>query len=152
MSGRPSPLALLMSMLCVFCMGGCAEPFIVMAGGALAGEEADPPPDWSEFADEEIVQLETRPDDPYSINIWMIADGADVYVATGDGPTRWTRHIEQNPDVRLRIQGKLYDLEAYRVLDKTEKLRIGQQYVSKYDVDDDNNWVEDGQLFRLDRR
>ncbi|MEM8766518.1 MAG: hypothetical protein AAGE43_03680 [Pseudomonadota bacterium] len=133
-------------------LGGCAEPFIVMAGGELAGEETDPPADWDEFADEDIVQLETRPDDPYSINIWMIADGADVYVATGDGPTRWTRHIENNPDVRLRIQDRVYALEAYRVLDPTEKLRIGQQYVSKYDVDDDNNWVEEGQLFRLDRR
>ena len=71
-------------------LSGCAEPFIVMAGGQLSGEVTDPPADWSEFNDEEIIQLETRPEDPYSVNIWMIASGPDLYVATGDDPTRWS--------------------------------------------------------------
>jgi hypothetical protein len=133
-------------------MSGCAEPFIVMAGGELAGEVADPPVDWSEYNDEEIIQLETRPEDPYSVNIWMIARGPDLYVATGDDPTRWTRNIDENPDVRVRIQGVIYELEASRVEDLEEKTAIGTEYVAKYKVDDDDNWVQEGQLFRLDRR
>lgn len=133
-------------------LSGCAEPFIVMAGGELTGEVTDPPADWSEFNDEEIIQLETRPEDPYSVNIWMIASGPDLYVATGDDPTRWSRIIEENPDVRVRIRGRIYELEAYRVEDVEEKTAIGNEYVRKYKVDDDDNWVEEGQLFRLDRR
>ena len=133
-------------------LSGCAEPFIVMAGGQLSGEVTDPPADWSEFNDEEIIQLETRPEDPYSVNIWMIASGPDLYVATGDDPTRWSNILDENPDVRVRIRGRIYELEAYRVEDVEEKTAIGAEYVRKYDVDDDDNWVEEGQLFRLDRR
>ena len=131
---------------------GCAEPFIVMAGGELTGEVADPPVDWTEVSDEEIIQLETQPDDPYSVNIWMVGAGPDLYVATGDDPTNWTEHIDENSDVRVRIRGIIYELEATRVDDVEEKTRIGMEYVEKYDVDDDDNWVENGQLFRLDRR
>ena len=132
-------------------LSGCAEPFIVLAGGELSGEVVDPPIDWYEF-DEEIIQLETQPDDPYSINIWMVAVGPDLYVATGDDPTNWSEHIDRNPDVRVRIRGTIYELEATRVEDREEKLRIGMEYVRKYDVDEDDNWVQNGQLFRLDRR
>jgi hypothetical protein len=133
-------------------LAGCAEPFIVLAGDELSGEVTDPPTDWSAFADEEIIQLETQPDDPYSVNIWMVAQGPDLYVATGDDPTNWTRHIDENQDVRVRIRGMIYELAAVRVGDPEEKTRIGMEYVSKYDVDNDTNWVRDGQLFRLDRR
>jgi hypothetical protein len=131
---------------------GCAEPFIVLAGDELTGEISDPPVDWTELNEEEIIQLETRPDDPYSVNIWMIGHGPDLYIATGDDPTNWSENIDQNPDVRVRIRGTIYELEAHRVDDLEEKTRIGAEYVRKYDVDDDDNWVQNGQLFRLDRR
>ncbi len=131
---------------------GCAEPFIVLAGGELAGEVADPPADWTDLSEEEIIQLETRPEDPYSVNIWMVALGPDLYIATGDDPTNWTQHIDEDPDVRVRIRGVIYELEATRVTDMEEKLRVGMEYVRKLDVDEDDNWVQEGQLFRLDRR
>ena len=137
---------------CSTALSGCAEPFVVLAGGELAGKVEDPPVDWTPLNDEEIVQLETRPEDPYSVNIWMIGYGPDLYVATGDDPTGWSEHIDANPDVRVRIRGVIYELEARRVDDLEEKTRIGDEYVGKYDVDDDDNWVETGQLFRLDRR
>lgn len=133
-------------------LSGCDEPFIVMSGGALTGEVADPPVDWTELNSEEIVQLETQPEDPYSVNIWMIGKGPDLYVATGDDPTRWSRNIDENPDVRVRVRGMVYLLEAQRVEDRAEKEAIGAEYVTKYDVDGDDNWVQEGQLFRLDRR
>ncbi|MCP5110129.1 MAG: hypothetical protein GY953_04770 [bacterium] len=82
----------------------------------------------------------------------MIGKGPDVYVATGDDPTGWSEHLDRNPDVRLRVRGVVYELEAQRVVDLDEKLAIGDEYVQKYDVDADDNWVQDGQLFRLDRR
>jgi hypothetical protein len=147
---RPAVCLLLVAIAAT--LSGCAEPFIVMAGGELGGEVIDPPADWSAFNEEEIIQLETRPEDPYSVNIWMIARGPDLYVATGDDPTRWSRMLDENPDVRVRIRGQIYELEAYRVEDLEEKTAIGAEYVRKYDVDDDDNWVQEGQLFRLDRR
>lgn len=133
-------------------LAGCDEPFIVMSGGALTGEVTDPPPDWSPLNEVEVVQLETRPEDPYSVNVWMIASGQNLYVATGKGETRWTGYIADNPDVRVRVDGRIYELEAFRVVDETEKIAIGNEYVKKYGVDEDDNWVDEGRLYRLDRR
>lgn len=133
-------------------LAGCDEPFIVMSGGALSGEVADPPADWTPMNEIDVVQLETNPEDPYSVNVWMIASGPDIYVATGEGDTNWSENIDRNPDVRLRVDGTIYPLEAYRVLDQKEKAAIGAMYVEKYGVDDDDNWIQTGQLFRLDRR
>jgi hypothetical protein len=145
--GIPITLCLLLISL-----GGCAEPFIVMSGKSLAGTVSDPPVDWTEFNVTEIVQLETRPDDPYSVNIWMAAIGPDIYVATGDDDTNWSSHLNDDPDVRLRIGTTVYELEARRVLDTREKRAVASIYVEKYGLDADDNWVIDGQVFRLDRR
>ncbi len=132
-------------------LSGCDEPFIVMAGGQLTGEVTEPPADWTELNHVEIVQIETRPRDPYSVNVWMIGKGPHVYVATGEDDTRWTRNIDADPAVRLRVEGKIYPLTAHRVEDKREKRAIGLEYAKKYGVDDDDdNWVQNGQLFRLD--
>jgi len=133
-------------------LAGCDEPFIVMSGGALTGEVEDAPEDWTPLNEVAVVQLETRPEDPYSVNVWMIASGRDIYVATGKGETHWTRNIAENPDVRLRVGDKVYELEAYLVKDESEKIAIGNQYVKKYGVDEDDNWVDEGQLYRLERR
>ena len=142
----------LVLLLCLCCLAGCDEPFIVMSGDALSGDVTDPPADWEAFKAAEIVQLETNPADPYSINIWMVCIGPDIYVATGKDDTRWSRYIDEDPDVRLRIGQTLFELEATRVSDSRERVAVTTQYISKYDLDEDDNWVEDGQIFRLDRR
>lgn len=112
----------------------------------------DPPADWSALAHVQVVQLETRPAEPYSVNIWMVAVGPDIYIATGEDGTNWTGFIEDDPDVRLRIEDKVYELEASRVIDQQERDRVAAAYVAKYDLDADDNWVMTGQVFRLDRR
>lgn len=131
---------------------GCAEPFIVMSGGVLSGPVEDAPVDWTELNQVEIAQLETNPSEPYSVNIWLAGIGSNIYVATGDDDTNWTVHIADNPDVRLRIDGTIYELEAEKVSDSAEKQTVIAAYVEKYPLDEEDNWVQDGQVFRLDRR
>ncbi len=133
-------------------LGGCAEPFIVLSGSTLSGDIVDPPPSWADFSDVQIVQLETRPADPYSVNIWMAAIGPDIYIATGSDDTNWTEFIDAASDVRIRIDTRVYELEANRVTDPAERARVATEYVRKYDLDAEDNWVMDGQVFRLDRR
>ena len=133
-------------------LGACSEPFIVFSGGALKGEAADPPADWSILDNIPTVQLETQPEDPYSVNIWVAGIGADAYVATGDDPTNWTEHLDASRDVRLRVVYQVYPLEAVRVRDPDEQQRVAAVYVNKYGLDADDNWVMTGQVFRLDRR
>jgi len=133
-------------------LAGCDEPFIVLSGGALSGEVAAPPADWSAMDDVEIVQLETRPEDPYSVNIWTVALGPDLYIATGEDGTNWTKILKTDRDVRLRADGKIYQLRATPVVDPEERAAVAAAYVKKYSVDEDDNWVAVGQIFRLDRR
>jgi hypothetical protein len=136
----------------IFLLGACSEPFIVFAGGSLDGDVADPPSEWSILAEIETVQLETQPDDPYSVNVWAAAVASDVYIATGENGTTWSEHFDVNRDVRLRIDGQIFDLEAVRVDDPAELQRVSAAYVGKYGLERDDNWVTTGQVFRLDRR
>lgn len=140
------------SLFAMLLLGGCEEPFVVLPGDALHGNVTDPPADWSAFADLEIAQLETNPADPYSVNLWVAAIGSDMYVATGDDGTNWTEHIDADRDVRLRVDDNIYELEARRVNDPQEVARVAAEYVRKYNLDAEDNWVLEGQVFRLDRR
>jgi hypothetical protein len=136
----------------VFLLSACSEPFIVFAGDDLEGEVSDAPADWSILEDIDTAQLETQPDDPYSVNIWVAGIGSDAYVATGEDGTNWSEHIAVNHDVRLRVEDRIYELEAVRVHDATELNKVSRAYVKKYGLDADDNWVMTGQVFRLDRR
>lgn len=131
---------------------GCSEPFIVFAGGDLSGEVRTPPDDWSELADEETFQLETRPDDPYSVNIWAVGIGPDVYIGTGPDGTNWSEYLEQDPRVLLRVGETLYPLLARPVTEREERVRVAAAYAEKYELDRDENWLKDALVYRLDRR
>lgn len=139
-------------LLAVVSLSGCSEPFIVFAGGKLSGTVEPPPDDWSALKREETFQLETRPEDPYSVNIWAVGIGHDVYIGTGPDGTRWSTYIEQDPRVRLRVGNTLYPLLAHKVTDPEERRKVASAYAEKYDLNRDQNWLKDALVFRLDRR
>src|SRR5262245_2498971 len=113
------------------------EPMGPVAGHKLSGEQTPAPADWTSIGGAETVQLQTRPDDPYSVNVWGVAIGADFYIASGRGRNAsWVGHIETDPDVTLRIGQALYALRAVRVLDPAELARVDAAYRAKYDMDD----------------
>ena len=128
------------------------EPMSMLPGGMLAGEVQPPPDEWSIAAEAEVIQLETRLADPYSINIWGAGLGPDLYVATGGGGTTWTEFIAQDPRVRVRIAEVIYELTAVRVDDRRERSQVAAAYVAKYGLDPRDNWVDEGMVIRLDRR
>ncbi len=98
-------------------------------------------------------RLETRPDDPYSVNIWAVGLGEDVYIGTGPDGTNWSEHIRKDPRVRLRVDDHtLYPLIARPVDEREERRRVARAYADKYGMDPDENWVKDALVFRLDRR
>ena len=87
---------------------------MLLPGGALEGEARELPADWSSLAPFGTVQLETNPEEPYSVNIaGMLVDGVPQ-VNAGDTETKWVRNMNANPDVRLQIHGRIYDLRALK--------------------------------------
>jgi hypothetical protein len=133
-------------------LAGCSEPFVTLPGGALSGEPTPAPADWSALESIETIQVEFRPDDPYSHNIWGVGIGADLYIATSADGTRWTPMVAADPRVRARVGTSLYDLNAMPVTDADERARVAAAYQKKYDIDPSDNWVDDALVYRLDRR
>ena len=143
--------ARLIAVFSLFLVVGCG-PFLLLPGGRLDGSTASAPNDWS-FSDEvTTVQLETRPEDPYSINIWVVGMGAGLYVHAGANRSAWVEHIEVNSDVRMRIEDTLYDLRASRVESEDEFARFSDAYEAKYDTRPRNENVAEVYVFRLEAR
>ena len=152
--GRPPPRSALRwsAALALLAAAGCTEPFGFIPGGELEGEVEPAPADWADLEQRDNVQLELRPGSPYSINMWAVGIGPDVYVATREDGTRWTEYLEQTPAVRVRVEASIYELVAVRVRDREERHAVSTAFAAKYDLPPSDNWVVGGQVFRLDRR
>lgn len=132
---------------------GCSEPTFIMAGGSLSGTYALAPDDWGMSDELDVVQIETRPDDPYSVNIWGVGVGDRFYVAAADGEeTEWARYIEDDPSVMLRVGEHLYALVGARLHwgEHADELgRVKAAYAEKYGVDAESNFVDTAWVYRL---
>jgi len=130
-------------------VAGCSDPFFTIPGGELSGADRQPPAVWEHVPD--TIQLETRLMDPYSINIWGVGIGSDLYIATSGDGTAWTEFIADDRNVRVRIEQGLYRLQATLVDEADERSRVVLAYFDKYQVDPDEGWVSEGMIFRLER-
>ena len=140
-----------LSVLLLTLVAGCGDPLINLPGGALKGVPTPPPADWSALADIQTIQVEFRPQDPYSHNIWGAGIDRDLYIATSAEGTRWTPFVAADPRVKVRVGTALYDLTAVVVTDAAERARVADAYQHKYDLKADDNWVAGAMIFRLDR-
>lgn len=131
---------------------GCSGPFVLLPGGALDGPTAPVPESWAFTDAVDTVQLETRPTDPYSVNIWVVALDEALYVHAGASRSTWVEHLEADPRLRLRVDGTLYELSASRVRDQAEFDRFSDAYERKYGRRPRNENVEEAYLFRLEPR
>lgn len=130
----------------------CGDPVMILPGGALKGTPTPAPADWSNVADVKTIQVEFRPSDPYSHNIWGVGLGHDLYIATSAKGTRWTPFVAADARVRVRVGDALYNLTAVPVTDAAERARVADAYSLKYDIKADDNWVTGALIYRLDRR
>ncbi len=130
---------------------GCG-PLVMIPGGRIDGTPTPPPGDWS-FSDAvDTVQLETNPDDPYSVNVWGVAAGAAFYIAAGDRDSQWARNMNRDPEVRLKIEDAIYELRAVPVEDEAELERFLAAAKKKYDFEPDEEQRAGAQLYRLEPR
>lgn len=128
---------------------GC-DPIVMIPGGALSGETAAPPADWAFTDTVDTVQLETRPSDPYSVNVWAVAADGALFVAAGSGlETTWAGHIQADDRVRLRVESTLYDLRAEADSSDGAREAFLEAAKKKYDFDPDGEDTEKAILFRL---
>jgi len=93
---------------------GCGGPLLVFPGGELSGEVAtEPVTDWS-FVTDRFVDLETRPDDPYSVELNFFVRDGQLFLDPAEGRT-WLDHIRADPRVRVRFGTTIYPVKAVLV-------------------------------------
>ncbi|MFT5697137.1 MAG: hypothetical protein ACI9QQ_003121 [Myxococcota bacterium] len=151
---RVRPLAKLALTAALTLALGCSGPFIMLPGGALSGTLAAHPSDWAFSDATENVQLETRPSDPYSVNIWGVGVGEQFFVASGRGlEAAWAQHIADNPNVRLRIEGTIYELSAVQTQEEADRAAFLTAAKKKYDnFEPDEEEASTATLYRLEAR
>ncbi len=128
---------------------GCG-PFLLLPGGKLDGAAKPAPSDWSNTVDVDTVQLETNPNDPYSVNIWAVGMGPVLYVHAGANRSRWVENMQTDRAVRVRIEDDIYELQATRVEAQDEFDRFSDAYQEKYGSRPRNENVVEAYLFRLE--
>jgi hypothetical protein len=133
-------------------IAACGGPFLLLPGDALEGSPTAIPESWSFTDAVDTVQLETRPTDPYSVNVWLIAVGENLYVHAGVDRSTWVENIDADPNVRLRVSDSLYELTAARVERQEEFDRFSDAYEQKYGRRPRNGSVSEAYLFRLEAR
>ncbi len=139
-------MRLLIILILLFTTGCDLIPF---SSGQLEGTLTPPPSDWSEVAKADVIQLETQPNDPYSVKLWVIGEGPDLYVHAGANRANWVEHIDVDPNVRLLIGEALYELQAQRVETQSEFDAFADVYELKYGNRPRNENVGEAYLFRL---
>lgn len=139
----------------------CGGPLGPIAGGRLSGpESAAPVRDWSVVADQPIMEIEVRPERPYSVKIHYYLVGGRLYFeAAPNGWSRWRGFLHEDPRVRVRFGERVY---AGRAVEVTDPGEIGAVLPLFYAVDRDEpspacaaSWTVDacefsGTFYRVD--
>ena len=133
-------------------LSACDGPLPFMAGGELIGSVSDVEHTWQLDEDSAVAQLETRPEDPYSVNLTYVQLGGVLYIYAGDTKTNWVKHIEQNSLVRLRVDGTIYPARAVRVNGKKEIAKFADVWTNLSVFQRDPLSFEEVWLYRLTPR
>ncbi len=134
---------------CCLTLSACDGPLHFLSGGELSGAVADVPDTWQLKEPSGLAQLETRPGEPYSINLAYVQLDGRFYFYAGDTRTNWVKHIEENPLVRVRVNDTIYPGRAVRVTDEDEIAEFAAIWVDRSMFSRDPNSFEEVWLYRL---
>jgi hypothetical protein len=108
-------------------------PIAMIPGGALWGEVREPPLDWS-FTDAIAeIQVQTRVGPlPWAVTTWVLADGRELFIAASECDRVWTHRVMADPEIRLRIDGVVYEMRARPETDPAVGARLAPVVLHKY--------------------
>ena len=128
-------------------------PFGPIPGGPLESGSLREARGWSFAAGFREIVLEVRPSAPRSLTVWCLVHGGELYVpAAQPGRKQWTRQVEEDGRVRVRIEDALYERRAVRVDDAALRATLTAVLAGKYAVDVEEGYYSELAFFRLDPR
>ena len=117
---------------------GCG-PIGPFSGGRLSGEAGSWPIDWDSTAELAQIQLETAPEDPHSVNVWVVTHGGEAFIATSllvgtevPEEREWVRNVSDNPDARVRIGDIVYPVRLEAIDDSDLIAAVFSAFQIKY--------------------
>jgi hypothetical protein len=111
-------------------------PLGPIPGPGLTGAVVEEPvEDWTSIDAVKVIQIETDPEDPYSVSTWITRVGDEIFVFAGSDESPWVRNIGDDPRVRIRIEGRIHELRAVRVADLEKQRLFLTAMKSKYEHD-----------------
>ncbi len=130
---RPRSLALLLLPLA---FGACMDPADRRPGLRLSGEVVEEGGgDWSFTRDHREIAIETR-------TPWLIPHSVTIVCAAKDGrffvgarkpeSKRWVANVDRDPDVRLKIDGRVYEQRLASLDDPSDLEAAKAAYAAKY--------------------
>ena len=144
-------MKLLTALLMLATLAGCE--FLPFGQGELEGRVVANPDDWTEVGQVEIIQFETSGDDgPYSVNLWIADVDGVLHVFAGDNLSAWVKNMQLDPNVRLGVQGSIYELRGTREQDPEQFEKFARAWESKYGNRPRNEKVNETYLYRLTPR
>ena len=94
------------------------DPWAQLPGKRITGEEAtERIEDWSFMEPSTRVILEVRPSDPYSLYMRAYQHKGVLYLNSISPENRWTQFLLEDPNLRLKVENKIYKVRATRVED-----------------------------------
>lgn len=107
-------------------------PIGPIPGGAFKGTvNPVPHPDWSNL--ERVIELEIRPEKPWSLHVWNVVIDGELYVPSANGARRrWTAVAIKEPLVRVRTNGHIYEQRIEQVTDPALRQQVGQALAQRY--------------------
>jgi hypothetical protein len=102
--------------------------------------------DWSftKDADEIFVETVTSYWIPHSVTAWCVIVGDDLYIAADDADEKsWVANVARDPNVRLKIKGRVYEQKLVPVTDAATIAAIDSGFVRKYDYEEEEGAYDD---------
>ena len=116
----------------------CANPKDGRPGLRISGDLITEFPDNWEFTNsfrEIAVEVNTPYWLPHSVTIWCGTVDGDLYVAARAPETKfWPGLVDRNPNVRLRIDDKIYEGRLSPLDDPDQIAAVQQSYADKYNL------------------
>ena len=150
-------LSLLLVLGLVVLFGG-AGPIGPLPGGVLWGGLQEPAQDWSFTDSIKEIQLQTRVGPiPWAVTTWVMSSEGELFIGAGNCNRVWTQRVMQNPDIRIRVSGAVYEMRALHETDRGVGARLAPVLLAKYMgvAVDTANWIEGEQVgcvFRVEPR
>lgn len=93
-------------------------------------------PDWASVADARTVQVVNQDEDgsERDTTVWLVVVDGQGYVRSGGG--RWSRNLERDPRLVLRIGEASFPLRVEFVEDDALRGRVNDAYREKYGFSD----------------